>query len=112
MTSEVSFSFISPRLFNYIGNKKFKIKPFDDRGSFPISVLRMPHLDSNNPSSSYYASIGSESLRFFKTTSDSKTFIRLLNQLFKNMQKQGNKHRLVKAILNKILGKYFNYFKV
>ena len=35
-------------------------KLFDKRGAFPFSIVRMPHLDSNAPTNTYCASIGSE----------------------------------------------------
>ena len=37
---------------------------------FPI-IIQMSYLESNIPSNIYYVSIGSEILRFAKTTSDS-----------------------------------------
>ena len=49
----------------------------------------MPHLDSNIPSNICYVSIGSEILRFARTTSDINTLLKLANQLLKRMQKKG-----------------------
>ena len=60
------------------------------------------------PSNIYYASIGSEILRF--TTSESNTFITLGYQLLKRMKKQGSKHRFIISMLKNIFGKHFNVF--
>ena len=51
-----------------IEKNKFKDNLFGKR-----DVLQMPHLSSNNPENIYFASIGSEILRFPKTTFDSNT---------------------------------------
>ena len=67
----------------------------------------MPHLDSNIPSNIYDASIGSEILRFARTTSDKITFVTLSNRLLERMKKQGRKHRSIISMLNKIFGKQF-----
>lgn len=61
-------------------NKKFKAKLFDKRYTSPFSVVRMPYLNRNIPSSIFYASIGSEVVRFARTTTDSNAFITLANK--------------------------------
>ena len=53
----------------------------------------------------YYASIGSETLRFDRTASDMNTFVTLPNRLLKTMQKQQNKHRSIISRLSKIFDK-------
>lgn len=40
----------------------------------------MPYLNRNIPSSIFYASIGSEVVRFARTTTDSNAFITLANK--------------------------------
>ena len=60
----------------------------------------MPHLGSNVPSEISYASIGSEILRFARTTSDSNAFITFANQFLKKMQKENSKH---KSIISKLV---------
>ena len=60
-------------------------------------------------------------LRFTRTTSDSSTYTRLSNQLFKKMLKQGkysnivkskSKYRSIMSLFNKIFYTYFKVFKV
>ena len=60
-------------------------------------------------------------LRFTRTTSDSSTYTRLSNQLFKKMLKQGkysnivksnSKYRSIISLFNKIFYTYFKVFKV
>ena len=78
LTSKASFF----DLLNTIKNKKkLKTQLFDKRDPFPFSKVYMLHLDNNILSSIYHASIGSEILRFVRPSSDSKTFIKLSNQL-------------------------------
>ena len=55
---------------------------FNKRDAFSFSIVGMLHLDSDFLSNIYYASIGSQTLKFARTTSDSDTFIKLSNQLF------------------------------
>ena len=72
----------------------------------------MPHLDSNIPSYIYYGSIGFGTLRFFKTTSGSKTYATLANKPLKRMQKQSSKQRFIISILKKTFGKNFKVSNV
>ena len=71
-----------------VENKKFKTQPYDKRDVFFFStIVRMPHLDSKIPSNIYYESIGSETLRFVRNTSDVNTFVTLSNLILKRTQK-------------------------
>lgn len=69
-------------------------------------MIRERH-SSNISSNVYYASIGSEVLRFAKNT-----FVTLSNSLLWRMQKQQRKHRSRISMLNKIFDKYLTVFKV
>ena len=60
-------------------NNNYEGEIFHKRDAFPLSKVRMPHLDSNVPSNVYKESIGFEILRFARTMSDSNTFITLSN---------------------------------
>ena len=46
----------------------------------------MPHLESNIPPNIYYASIGSEILRFVRTNSESNNFITIESTFQKNAE--------------------------
>ena len=83
-TSEASLE-----LSTDIENNTCKTKFYEKREAFPLLVIQIPHLDSNIPLNIYYASIGSEILKFARTASDSKTFATLSNRLLKRMQKIG-----------------------
>ena len=54
--------------------------------------------------------IGSENWRFSRINSESNMFIKLSNKILKRIQKQGNKNRCIRSMLNKILGRQFNVF--
>ena len=69
--------------------KNLKLGQLTRQMDFPI-IIQMSYLESNIPSNIYYVSIGSEILRFAKTTSDSNNFITLATQIMKRMQKSGS----------------------
>ena len=77
-----------------------KAHPYDKRDVFSFPIIRMSCLDSNIPSNVYYASIGSEILRFARTTSDENIFVTLSNPVLKRMHKQGSKYRSIIYMLN------------
>ena len=56
----------------------------------PSSLILMTYLDSNTPSNIYDTYIGSEILRFVRTTFDSNTFITLSDQIFKKYVETGH----------------------
>ena len=89
-----------------------KTQLYDKRGTSHFSIAHMPHLDSNNPSNIYYASIDSKMLRFARSTLDINTFVTLSNHILTRMQKQGSKHRSIIFKLNKIFGKHFTVFNI
>ena len=49
------------------------------------SLVRIPHLDSNVPSNISYAFMGSEVLKFARTTLNINNFVTLSNRLLKKM---------------------------
>ena len=95
-----------------IENKKLKTQLYDERDGFLFSIVLMPHLDSNIPSDIYYASIGSEILKFARSTSDINTFLTLFSCLLRKMQQQESKHRPITYMLNKLFGKLSTVFNV
>ena len=82
------------------------------RCAFPFPIVCVPHLGINILWNTYNASIGSESLRLFRATSDINTLVTLHNFLLKRMQKQGSKQRSIISMLNKIFYKHFTVFNV
>ena len=71
-----------------IGSNKFKAQLYDYGVVFSFSVVRMLHWDINIPSSINNTSIGSERLRFTRTTFDINTYVTLSDRLLKKMQKK------------------------
>lgn len=89
----------------------FKTQFYDKRDAFPFSIARVPPLDRNIQLHNYYASIGSEILRFARTIFEKSIFIKLSNYLLKGKQKQESKERSIISMLNEIIEKRFTVSK-
>ena len=89
-----------------IVDRKFNMKLFDKRDSFPFDIVRMPYASSNMPSKIFYSSIGAEILRVARATTEKECFCSSSKKLIERMKNQGGKeHRIVKT-LNKSFGKH------
>ena len=91
----------------------FVYKLFDKRDAFPFFIVRMPHLSSNIPSSTFYGSVFSEFLRIARCTLYFDDFIPRASELYYRMKPQGGKCQLLlKQIQNaclrypQVFGKY------
>ena len=63
------------------------ITKFDKRDSFPFSVVRMPHIESNIPQSIFCSTIKSEFLRITRSILFLKDFIPKTKEL---LEQQGS----------------------
>ena len=74
---------------------KFVYKLFDKRDTFPFSIVRMPHIDSNIPEAIFYSSLVGEFLRIARSTLLKTDFVDKASVLCQRMFKEGI--RLVKV---------------
>lgn len=82
----------------------FVYKLFDKRDTFPFSIVRMPDLTGNIPSSMYYGSIMSEFLRIARCTLLLADFVPRAKKLFLRMTTQGGtKNRVLQQIKKAML---------
>ena len=82
----------------------FIYKLFDKRDTFPFSIVRMPDLTGNIPSSMYYGSIMSEFLRIARCTLLLTDFVPRAKKLFLRMSTQGGtKNRVLQQIKKAML---------
>ena len=95
-------------LFLSILNRKFEIKLFDKRDTFPFSIFRMPFRQSNIPKQMFYATIGAEILRIARATIDKKHFKISSDPFLKRMIAQGAVAENVSVTLRKLYGRHCN----
>ena len=62
---------------------------FDQRDSFPFSIVRIPDKSSNVPSSIAYSAIGAESIRTAKASNNPELFSTAIKPLVSYMSRQG-----------------------
>ena len=82
---------------------RFVYKLFDKRDAFPFSIVRMPHMESNIPSSIFYSALVGEFLRIARSTLRLEDFIPKAKELVDRMLKQGAQVGAVRRSLNKII---------
>lgn len=63
----------------------FTFKLFDKRDSFPFSIARIPHLESNIPQNTFYSAIDSEFLKIALLTLCIRDFIPKVKGLLERM---------------------------
>ena len=85
-------------------------KLFDKRDKFPFSIVRMPQLSSNIPSSIFYGSIFSEFLRIARCTLRLEHFIPRASQLYNRMINQGGKHSTILKQISKAFRRHNDTF--
>ena len=94
-----------------IDDGTFIYKLFDKRDSFPFDIVRMPHKDSNIPSSIFYSTILSEYLRIARSTLLFVDFLPRVISLAKRMINQGGDcHKIIRQF-NKALFRHPDSFK-
>ena len=93
-----------------INSNKFQLKLFDKRDAFPFSIVRMPYLSNNMPSTIFYSTLCSELLRIATCTTEKASFICSAKTLLDRMISQGAQmHRLNKS-LTRLYGNHMNTF--
>ena len=81
----------------------FVYKLFDKRDSFPFSIVRMPHLDSNLPKNIFYSAIKGEFLRIAQSTLLLNDLILKCKELLTRMKLQGSRFFATKRSLRKVI---------
>ena len=94
----------------HIKNNTFKTSLYDKRDAFPFSIVRMPFLCSNMPSTMFYSSLGAEVLRIGRANNDVTTFFNSTKCIIDRMIKQGGKIYNIIKILKKLYGRHFETF--
>ena len=93
-----------------INSNEFQLKLFDKRDAFPFSIVRMPYLSNNMPSTIFYSTLCSELLRIATCTTEKAAFICSAKTLLDRMISQGAQmHRLNKS-LKRLYGNHMNTF--
>ena len=93
-----------------IADRKFIIKLFDQRDTFPFDIVRMPFILSNMPSTIFYSSIGAEILRISRASNNVHHFIAASRTLLSRMISQGARHHRLVRVLKKTYGRNISTF--
>ena len=72
-----------------IQNGIFVYRPFHKRDKFPFFIVRIPHFESNIPSTIFYGSIFSEILRIVTCTLKLEQVVPVASELYSTMLLQG-----------------------
>ena len=94
-----------------IVDKKFEHKLYDKRDSYKFSIVRFPYKKSNIPSKMFLSTIGAETLRICRATSNYSTFLDAVNPFMKRMKKQGANSRSLNRILSRFTKRHSPDFK-
>ena len=89
----------------------FVYKLFDKRDDFPFTIVRMPDLSGNIPSSIFYGSIMSEFLRIARCTLLVSDFIPRARKLYKRMVNQGGSRNKVLRQIRKAMLRHSDPFR-
>ena len=93
----------------------FVYKLFDKRDTFPFSIVRMPHIDSNIPESIFYSSLVGELLRIARSTLLLEDFKGKAKVLCQRMHLQGANRDITKHSIQKIISRHpddFSRFEI
>jgi len=88
----------------------FIYKLFDKRDTFPFFIVRMPHIDSNIPSTIFYGAIFSEILRITRCTLLFEDLVPKLSELCKRMITQGATKKFICKQIKKGFNRYPEWF--
>jgi len=91
-------------------DNKFVTKLYDKRDSYEFDIVRLPHKCSNLPSKMFYNTIGAETLRICRATTDYASFKLSTHNLFERMVKQGANFDNIKRILGKTMQNHWHVF--
>ena len=91
-----------------ISDRKFVVKLFDKRDSFPFSIVRMPYRQSNIPTNMFNAAISAEVLRIARATTNKADFKTSCHTYFQRMTRQGASDTTISRILKKLFGRFLS----
>ena len=91
-------------------DNKFVTKLYDKRDSYVFEIVRLPHKCSNIPSKMFYNTIGAETLRICRATTDYASFKLSTHCLLERMVKQGACFNNIKSILDKTIQQHWQVF--
>ena len=94
-----------------IQNNIFLYKLFDKRDAFPFSIVRMPDLSSNIPSSAFYGAVFLKLLRIGRVTLLFDDFVPKASQLYQRMCLQGGSRAKLNLLIGKSLRKHPGVFE-
>ena len=90
----------------------FVYKFFDKRDKFPFFIVRMPHFQSNIPSTIFYGSIFSEFLRIARCTLKQKHFLPRAPKLLSRVLSQGTNQSCISKQILKSFPRYPAVLKI
>ena len=88
----------------------FVYQLFDKSDAFPFFIVRMPHLDSNIPESTFYSAMVGEFIRIARNSLFFKDFLLKAKLLVERMKSQGAKKSKCKSVLRKIISRHQEAF--
>ena len=88
----------------------FVYKLYDKRDAFPFSIVRMPHMESNIPKSTFYSALMGEFLRIGRSSLLFQDFLPRAKQLLQRMRVQGSNEMQTKNALSKLIRNHSDVF--
>jgi RecG-like helicase len=92
-------------------NNKFDHKLYDKRDTYNFSIVRFPYKHSNIPSKMFFSSIGAETLRICRATSDYNNFLKSSSPFKHRMKNQGANATSINLILSRFMTRHWSEFK-
>ena len=94
-----------------IVNDKFSLKLYDKRDDFGFSIVRMPYVSNNMPSTIFYSSFSSELLRVARCTTGRDDCLKSCSLLMNRMYAQGGELSRIRKSLVRLYGKHQQVFE-
>ena len=89
---------------------KFVFKLYDKRDAFPFAIVRMPHMESNIPKSTFYSALMGEFLRIGRSSLLIQDFLPPAKQLLQRMRVQGSNDLQTHKALSKLIRNHSDVF--
>ena len=93
-----------------IRDGKFIFKLYDKRDAFPFSIVRMPHMESNIPKSTFYSALMGEFLRIGRSSLLLQDFLPRAKELLHRMRVQGSNELQTHKSLSKLIRNHLDVF--
>ena len=103
----------NPTLFDIeikIEHGRFVYYLYDKRDNFDSSIARFPFKSSNMPSKMFLSTIGAETLRICKASSNFSDFVRCCRPFYKRMLNQGATVYGIKSVFKKFYNRHNTHF--